>query len=137
MPMAGSSDKMEDKKTKVVGQWVLDKQPTSKAMYQDLVDERVDGKKFDVNALVQQVSEGSLDFNFAEDGTFTADEWMNKTRSKYKGDWVLKGSKLRVNQKFKGDVEEEDLMVGSVEGDKLKLIHEDMGLQIPLHFKRR
>jgi len=124
----------EADKPKVVGKWELNNAATVAAS-----EEALAGKELtedDGTSYVETVQDAVMEFNLAQDGTFTCREVMIGREANYTGDWVLNGNRLDINRKTKNGVAMRDRLVGTVKGDQLDMTNEKDGVKLPFFFKR-
>ena len=131
----GKKAKDDNDSPNVVGKWEMDNKKTVAAIKKATAGQKVVSLA-DGSSYVKAIQNGELEFNLAQDGTFTCREVLNGKEENYTGEWVLNGNLLDLNQEFKNGVAERDRFVGSIEGDMLDMTRDQNGLKLPFLFKR-
>jgi len=130
--------KAKKKEPTVVGKWVLDNKSTIAASRKEFAKNiLLDGKEY-----FAAMKDAVLEFDLAEDGTFTCREEILGEKADYTGKWMLTNKRLDLIQKTKNGFEEHDNMVGKFKGDWLdmehdsRLLHGTQLMHMPFHFVR-
>jgi hypothetical protein len=54
----------------------------------------------------------------------------------YRGTWAKTGTTIELQQTHEDDEEKTDTMTGHMDGSRLRLLHEELGLQMPYVLRR-
>jgi hypothetical protein len=114
----------------VLGEWVLDLDATlteSKASLSSVVD---------IDVYSAELKNSILEFQLYEDGTFSCRQAIAGEDAKYTGLFVTKGKLLILNQTHREEELEADQLKGELKKERLHLIHEQQGFEIPYVLRR-
>lgn len=115
----------------IAGSWKIDNEETIKAN-----SALMSKPGIDAFSLKQSLRGMILDFELFEDKTFDAFEVAQGIEADYSGVWELKGNKVKLLQKTRGEVEEEDELVGTVDGDRMDMAHSQQGVSLKIVLTR-
>lgn len=118
----GSSTATKNSKADPVGEWKLDVEATIKANSALLKNSQIDA------GAVKETIRGMIwDFLIEPDNTFQCYQKAGGVEADFSGVWELKEDRIKILQKFKDDQEEEDKLTGTLDGDRMDLIHNQAG----------
>ena len=116
-----------DSKNDPVGEWKIDPEETIKAN-----SALMKRPGLDANAFKASINDMIMDFLFESDNTFACYEKANGQEANYSGTWELSGNRIGIYQKLRDDSEEEDELTGTIEGDRMELVHRKDGVSMNL-----
>jgi len=110
-----------------VGEWKIDPGETIEANAALL---RKPG--MDANAFKASIRGMIMDFLIEPDNIFFCYEKADGIEADYSGTWELKGDKIGLYQKIPDDQPEEDELVGTIDGDRMDLVHKQQGISVKM-----
>jgi hypothetical protein len=115
----------------IVGDWRLDAEETIKAN-----DALLKNPRMDANAFRTLIRSMVSDFYLDEDNTLSCYEKANGIELDITGRWELKGNKIVLYQEFENGEAKKDELVGTVDGDRMDLVHEEGGMKLNMVLKK-
>lgn len=121
----------DDAEAEIVGDWRLDAEETIKANSVLLTNPGIDATAF--RTMVRSMVS---DFFLDKDNTLSAYEKADGIELDITGRWELKGNKIGLYQEFENEVAKKDELIGTVDGDRMDLVHEEEGFKLKMVLKK-
>ena len=121
--------------TSITGSWTLDKAEFAKLGAKTMVESGL-VPAHALAAAEQQLATIEMSIELESTGSFRCTTVAQGQKHEYTGRWEQIGDTVRIEQTHEDGEPKADLMAGRIEAGKLRLTHDEQGVQMPYILRR-